>query len=140
VNLDAVAVERWCRGIAEQAPCRLIDKDGPYLERYELAGYHVGYRGPPIPALYLHRFVASDPTGELHSHPWEWALSLILAGGYREHRCDRDGRPVVRDYLPGQVNVLGPDDRHRIELLGPECWTLFLAGAYAQPWAFHDEC
>jgi hypothetical protein len=49
----------------------------PYLERYMLArfGKH---------AVFLHRFLASDPDHGLHDHPWDGSKSLIVCGGYHE--------------------------------------------------------
>jgi hypothetical protein len=139
--IDEIAAREWAELIAELVPPRRIDRDGAaYLERHELAGYYAGYRGRPIPALYLHHFLASDPREQVHSHPWSWATSLVLAGGYLEHRCDDDGRRETRELRPGDLNVLLPGDRRRIELLEPDCWTLFLAGPYAQAWAFEEAC
>jgi len=140
--LDEHAARHWAEAIAQHGTLRRIDAEGePYLERYELAGWHVGYRGPSIPALYLHHFVASDSNTQTHSHPWAWSASLILAGGYTEERCDVNGRRTARQYEPGDVNLIGPDDRHRIELAeGGDCWSLFLAGEYEQPWEFFERC
>lgn len=64
----------------------------------------------------------------------------ILAGGYKEERCAEDGTKETRDFLPGDVNVLQPEDKHRIDLIGEDCWTLFLAGDYQQAWNFSPQC
>lgn len=103
--------------------CRFIDHDGqPYLERY-LMGTVLGTR------VYLHRFVASDPDG-LHDHPFRYALSLILAGRYLEHRW---GSQRMRRW----ANWLGPDDFHRVELLDErDVWTIFIHTARVRPWGF----
>ena len=50
------------------------------------------------------------------------------------------GAEAVRVYRPGDVNVLATTDRHRIELLEADCWTLFLAGPFAREWQFDREC
>ena len=68
--------------ITSYCRCRIIngpDKK-PYLERYHLFKLPVGYQ------VYLHRFVASDPGRGLHNHPWNRAISLVLAGQYEEIR------------------------------------------------------
>jgi hypothetical protein len=67
---------------------------------------------------------------------------LLLLSSQARHRPAVGARvlQLEQDYLPGSVNLLGPEDRHRIELLGADCWTLFLVGPYAQPWAFHPVC
>ena len=118
----------------------------PYLIRYFLAGWHPPHPDLPAwppgndPALYLHRFVGDDPDNELHDHPWDWSQSLILAGGYREQRCRDTGEIEERFYLPGDVNILYPGDRHRVDLLDGDCWTLFMTGTFAQKWGFYDQC
>ena len=130
----------WARRLARTLDVQQIHpQDRPYLERYYAAGGNPRTRQPG-PALFLHHFVGSDPAESVHSHPWRWSASLILSGGYREERCTETGAREVRDYRPGDVNVLRPDDRHRIDLLGPDCWTLFLVGDYAQPWGFSPRC
>lgn len=139
--MDTIAILAWCRQMARTLPSQEIRRqaDAPYLTRYYAAGWNPDSRQPGA-ALYLHRFVSSDPLDQVHSHPWEFGLSLILVGSYREYRCTRGGRGSMRDFRPGDVNYFDPIDRHRIELLTPEVWTLFLAGNYLQPWGFHPAC
>ena len=74
-------------------------QDRPYLDRYFAAGWSP-VRKRPGPAIYLHHFLSSDPQVAVHSHPWDWSASLILAGGYREERCTGDGDRLVREYHP----------------------------------------
>lgn len=134
------AARFWCQSLAARLPKDHIDRDGqPYLTRYYAAGWSPRNQQSG-PAVFLHHFVASDSSAEVHSHPWGWSASLILVGGYREERCTHDGTRTTLDYLPGSVNVLQPTDKHRIDLLGTECWTLFLAGDYQQRWAFTPRC
>jgi hypothetical protein len=129
---------RMCESLAAGALDReVIQRAGrPYLDRYYLAGWKPGR--PRGPAVYLHHFLDSDEPGLYHSHPWAWSCSVILVGGYRETRCVGAGQVVECVYLPGEINVILVDDRHRIELLERDCWTLFLAGDYARPWTFGD--
>jgi hypothetical protein len=110
------------------------------------------------PGPYLHYFYRSDADRDLHNHPWNWALSLILRGEYREH-----SDWGTEDFKAGSTNMLLAGTFHRVELprlydnprgllgdigeplelpgyesdhglyLGPicpeqGCWTLFLAG------------
>ena len=83
--------------------------------------------------LVLHRFHRSDDDLELHNHPWRWAVSLVLAGGYREER--RDGNEVIRRWvLPGDLNVIRHDTFHRVDLLEDDAWTLFLTGPKTSSW------
>jgi hypothetical protein len=69
-------------------------------------------------------------------------VSFILAGGYVEHRhrSDKPGKVVQRTFLPGDVNLIGADDFHRVDLLGKDCWSLFVAGEKTErSWGFLTE-
>ncbi len=123
-------------------PPRVIrgDDGTPYLSKYLLLGR---FRDRAGVKLHLHRFHRGDADRELHNHPWKWALSLILAGGYRETYLDlievagRTSRRVRhREVRPGDLNAIRPDTFHRVELLDGECWTLFLTGDVVQSWGF----
>lgn len=130
----------WCQLLARSLRVERIQRDGkPYLNRYFAAGWSP-YNRQSGPAIFLHHFVASDAHESVHSHPWGWSLSVILAGGYREYRCTPDGTTAHKDYKPGDVNTLLPDDKHRIELLEDDCWTLFLAGHFEKDWTFSPQC
>ena len=134
------AARAWCVALARTLPVQRISPHNvPYLERYFAAGWSPTNRQSG-PAIYLHHFVASDPRGAVHSHPWGWSASLILAGGYREYRCGPDGSEIVRELRPGDLNLLEADDAHRIELFGADCWSVFLAGAFAKPWRTMPGC
>jgi hypothetical protein len=88
-------------------------------------------------SLYLHHFHRSDVDRELHNHPWEWAVSFVLAGGYVEER--REGRAVVRkEVLPGHFNRIRHDDFHRVDLIEHDAWSLFLVGPKVKSWGFWD--
>jgi hypothetical protein len=140
IPIDPVAARQWCERLARVLPRRDISPNGQlYLQRFYCAGWRPDAR-IDAPSLLLHRFVASDPDHAVHSHPWAWAMSLILVGGYRETRCLPNGTRVEREYYPGDVNVILATDRHRIELLDGDCWTLFLAGPFLQQWSFHPVC
>jgi len=129
----------WCVALARTLEVQHVEQEGrAYLDRYFAAGWRPS-SGRPGPAIFLHHFRASDATGMMHSHPWAWGASLILAGGYREARCV-EGRVVSRECRPGDVNVLEADDVHRIDLLTRDCWSLFLAADYRQPWRFVPRC
>lgn len=116
--------------------CRIINghQGEPYLERYHLL------RLPGGGGVYLHRFVASDPDRGLHDHPWPWALSWVLAGGYRELLLAPAGageRVVERPVRPGRFNRIGGGDFHRVILPeGGEAWTLFMHAGKCKDWGF----
>jgi hypothetical protein len=139
-RIDERAARAWCESLARTLPVQQIPRGGlPYLDRYFAAGWSPTNRRSG-PAIFLHHFVASDPQLEVHSHPWGWSASLILSGGYREERCRADGQVEVREYHPGEVNVLRAEDQHRIDLLSHECWSVFLAGSFEKPWGFAPSC
>jgi len=109
------------------------DAGDPYLLRVYLTPERNWWR-TRLPGLYLHRFFRGDHDRELHNHPWDWALSFILRGGYTEYR--KDGRYApVREYIlrPGRLNIIWKDTYHRVELHDSVtgCWTLFIAAPRA---------
>jgi hypothetical protein len=132
--------QAWCRALAPLLEVQHIRPQGkPYLERYFVAGWSPSNRRKVKASAFLHHFVSSDPDNEVHNHPWGWSCSLILVGGYREYRCGQHTATEVKDYRPGDVNILEAQDReaqdrHRIELLERDCWTLFLVGEVTQSW------
>lgn len=106
-------IRRVLHRLSGRLPVRIIRvQNAPYLERYLLAEL------PEGGCLYLHRFLSSDPDRGYHNHPWR-SLSLILAGGYIEHRWISGGDVAVR-MAPGGVNRITPERYHRVELLGSE--------------------
>jgi hypothetical protein len=114
---------------------------GEYLHRYYLHGKPSEEGGSDF-TVCLHRFVASDDDGAPHNHPWEQAVSLILTGGYSERRTREGigGDTSSRLYLPGDVNLIGANDFHRVDLLLKDCWTLFVAGKKTErSWGFLTE-
>lgn len=138
--VDLEPSRAWCQALARTLPVQHIGRrNQPYLDRYFAAGWSPRNRRDG-PALFLHHFVGSDPAESVHTHPWGWSASVILVGGYREERCSADGRVSVREYLPGEINIIAADDKHRIDLLSRDCWTLFLAGSFAKNWHFEPRC
>lgn len=128
-----------------------------YLTRYYLlklprmpdGSFPFDERGQPRPGIInpsgngyvLHHFHKGDEALELHNHPWDWCVSLILRGGYVEERATRENLTVKRHiYKPGSVNVLMKQHFHRVELLDPVngCWTFFVYGPKSQGWGFLD--
>lgn len=143
------AMHRKWRGVlyrlSGRLPLRVIhgDLDEPYLERYFL--FRVPTPFGPVQG-YLHRFVASDPDRGLHDHPWNRAISLVLAGGYTEQRFAHHSAsgPVIveRRVGPGRLNILRGGDFHRVLIVArpdapaSEAWSLFVHGRYVKPWGF----
>ena len=117
-------------------PCRVIHTNGdPYLSRFYLWDKWREY----LPGVFLHYFHRGDDDRDLHNHPWSWAFSVILSGGYREERLeDEQGNILTRTFLPGAFNFIRLSTYHRVDLLRPEegCWSLFIAGPRARTWGF----
>ena len=61
--------------------------DGDYLHRFAARwmGWLPGDK-PRNVSAYLHHFLRPDGDRELHNHPWTWAFSIVLWGGYTEER------------------------------------------------------
>jgi hypothetical protein len=129
----------WRSCLARLAGClpsRVITAGGdePYLYKYLV---WQSSEGKDSVRVHLHRFVRSDEDRELHNHPWRWAVSLVLAGGYREERRVLAGDTVYRRRVsPGSVNVITNWTYHRVDLLDEECWTLFVSGPVVGSWGF----
>jgi hypothetical protein len=98
--------------------------------------------------IFLHRFVSSDAL-EYHCHPWVWARAFILEGSYIEDRVlaldvDLDAKVARLDgstrrtktFGPGSQNVIFANTFHRVDLLTPEVWTLFIHGPRVGNWGF----
>jgi hypothetical protein len=148
--------------VASKIPPRIIyDRAGhdPYLSRHYILGRPrmpdgsspFDWDGAPRMGViwpsdnnnigvYLHHFHRGDEDGPaLHNHPWRWAISLILAGGYSEERRMRGTNRVVRRTVkPGSLNFIGPEDFHRVDLLPgqKDAWSLFIVGPKFTGWGF----
>jgi hypothetical protein len=145
-------------------PPRVIyGRDGhtPYLSRFYLFGRprmpdgsspfdgHGNLRKGSIASkklfginIMIHYFHRSDDDGELHSHPWRWALSYILQGEYSEERRTKDDLVERRLYGPGDFNLITKDTFHRVDLVPTMeesgVWTLFITGPRFTSWGFWD--
>jgi hypothetical protein len=76
---------------------------------------------------YLHHFFRGDEDREVHNHPWQRAVSVILTSGYKEFRWKPASKSFSTHYLkPGSINYIRRNDFHRVELYKDQgCWTLF---------------
>ena len=106
----------------------------PYLERYKFANewkwferlrqkYEIKY--------YLHHFVSEDSEEWLHDHPWEWAICIVLSGGYVEERltafCPWYGL-VTEERNVNWFNRLTKSTVHKVLKVKPNTWTLIITG------------
>lgn len=127
-------IRKLLHRLTHDRPMREINGDDgrPYLERYFICrafGWQV----------YLHHFVASDPDRGLHDHPWDRAISLVLAGGYTEVRRNSAlDEQIKRRVGPGRLNLLDGRTHHRVIISpGKTAWSLFMHGPYVKPWGFY---
>lgn len=115
-------------------------EDGsPYLTRYILLIVSK-FR------LFLHRIHTADPQKDEHCHPWLWAKSIILWGGYTEevvHPQEYLGNGLyaiplrkLRQHGFLSVNHITHDMYHKIIHVKPNTWTLFIGGKKATSWGF----
>lgn len=100
----------------------------PYMMRICITPFHGTRAGRVwtwlrLPEVFVHYFYRSDEDRELHNHPFRWAVSLILAGGYLETRDA--GWKVVKT---GETNTILESTFHRVTLLDEQagCWSLFV--------------
>jgi hypothetical protein len=136
----------WCYVI------RTVDGD-PYITRILLPRLGGARR-------MIHRIHRADDR-VMHNHPWEWATTRILTGGYLEERmplCQATGMctpagqtprfspclicPELPEWhwrRPGDTATLDMFDFHRIATVHDRTWTLFTAGERVQRWGFATE-
>ena len=98
---------------------------GDYLHRWIIVRFRSG-RG-----LYLHRFLRSDWTRDMHDHPKPF-LSIGLCGGYVEGTPEGTcayRAPWIRRFPPHHV--------HRVRINRRRgCWTLVYVGRREKAWGF----
>lgn len=93
---------------------------------------------PTSLGVYIHRFHRSDSDSALHNHPWAWAASIVLSGGYSEERRMPDGKVERRNVFPLAINVIRHDTFHRVDLFEEDAWSIFIAGPRVSSWSFWD--
>jgi len=88
-------------------------------------------------AIRVHHILRSDEGRDPHDHPWPF-MTVILRGGYWEHRFDENGAYVWCDWHgAGSVLFRRAADYHMLELKpGETAWTLFITGPKVQKWGF----
>lgn len=109
----------------DKEPDEIIkNKNGDYLHRWFII------KDREIGNVYLHRFLGDDDDRALHDHPWE-SVSFVIEGKYYEHLKDGGHLRQAGDFI--QRDMTTP---HRVELIGEECWTLFITGPRKRDWGF----
>lgn len=119
---------RWA--FMEKFEVPQYDGDGNYLTRWRVIQ-------TPWFAFYVHKFTGPDPRPTLHDHPWNF-LSVVLKGGYTEHRMD----PLTRDVNLHEVrrfNFVRANDAHAIlHLHRNPTWTLLFVGRRRRTWGYWE--
>lgn len=127
--------------ITKHLPIRHLGRNGEYMKRWFVFRIKK-YRW--LPRIFIHKFLISDPEVQyLHSHPFNGSFSIILWGSYREERLiftEAHCEIVSKVFKPGMINILGKDCYHRVDLLTPNVWTLFVTGGNKKKyhWGFID--
>ena len=140
---------------------------GPYLTRYHQIGCptHPDGKWPFDEAgnpragsvkakgrcAWIHNIHRSDSEQELHNHPWAWAISIIIWGGYWEERREWDSQKEIRQQItrecwkivrrwrgPGSISLIRDSTYHRIDVGPRRVWTLFITGPATSGWSFWD--
>lgn len=119
--------------VTKYLPLRKLGRNGDYLHRSFVIR-------TPWFGIFIHRFLESDSSDRLHSHPFP-GFSIILSGSYVEERLH--GNVVKSKVLrPFDFNFLNKKTFHRVDLLTKEVWTLFVRGPKPKKkdyqWGFID--
>lgn len=124
--------------LASKLPSTTISVKGtPYLTRH-----YVLLKDWKFFNIYIHHFHTSDQGDELHNHPWKWALSYIVSGGYKEEFRKND-EVYMRVVLPNTFHTVKHNVFHRVDLFDTKngAWSIFFAGpriTKRPEWGFWD--
>jgi hypothetical protein len=115
--------KRFGRVVIEQ------ERDGvyqPYLDRVYL------WRTRWF-SIRFHKILMSDLDRHLHDHPWNW-FTFMVKGAYFEETAG-GGRVIHAGMMNGHKAETG----HKLTLLTPEVWTIFITGRHLREWGFLTE-
>ncbi len=113
----------------------------PYIERYAMRRPIGDRRYLKDVGVFLQEYLGADGDRHLHNHPWTWAIGIPLVGGYTEerlvHLCPfRGPRLRMRNIWRFCPNLIMSTDFHRIAVVKPRTWTLFIHGRRLGGWGF----
>lgn len=80
--------------------------------------------------IYLHKFLADDDDRALHDHPWP-SMSIMLKGAALEMLPG-----CSRLIVAGDVVFRTAEHKHRLVVIDPPTWTLFITGSKVRDWGF----
>lgn len=109
----------------------IIHNDSVYMRRWYL------WRNE-LSTARIHDILRPDDDRHLHDHPFDWAFSLILEGGYTEERLKTPGDvgTYTTHYRAGDMNLIKRGEYHRISSVLPDTRTLFITGKPTKGWGF----
>lgn len=128
-------------------------KENPYIKRWFLTPWSADesrLKKYSLPNKYLHNVLRDDDDRALHCHPWN-NLSIVLRGGYREHRFrwkPVEGQPLPETEViwrgPGSIVFRRAETAHRLQLdiddgipsISIPAWTIFLTWRKRREWGF----
>lgn len=115
---------------------------GPYAHAVVRASELLTRVRSRTPAVFLHRTFRADPGRDVHNHPWPWAGTFVLWGGYVQLIKERlptgyySERFVRVDRWTWHRDGFYPNQYHRIVSVKPNTWTLFVTGPRLRDWGF----
>jgi len=134
------------KNIAKRTPVRQIYiGQEEYLTRYYLFGkpglHYFPVGSKPFMSwlpftVYLHNFHRGDDE-KLHTHPWQFAITSVLNGGYEED-CLENDEVIIKKGKRFIPRFFVKNYCHRITKIEPDTWTLFIVAGKVQPWGFMD--
>ena len=133
VAVPAALFGFWCLRLDNK---KLVIRDEgsgePYLTRWHLFKCR-WFR------IFLHQIHRPDKDRHLHNHPWPWAVSFVLGGGYKEISTKylECTSLDAKSYKAPTINVLNGLMYHRIVKVLPNTFTLFIAGPRTRDWGFN---
>lgn len=98
--------------ITESMPCKQIDVNGPYLQRYWAGKSDRG-------DYWLHRYLSADGDRHLHNHPWT-GRSIVLSGAVTEElQSGTITREAVVEPLEAAYNFMHGEPHPREHWITP---------------------
>lgn len=142
----------WFSAVLEERyDAKMIwDGESPYLLRIYLTEHRKDVKGVATkkekrPSPFLHYFFRGDNDRDIHNHPFDWAVSLILKNGYIEHVWDEAKKKLLtKKRRAGMLNFIKNNTFHRVDMCRDNCWSLFIAGPKVdkpegEGWGFLNE-
>jgi hypothetical protein len=126
----------------------IIKNGKTYLERWRILGYLKGHDKSEhyeankevksnLPfRLFVHRFSQPDQDKSLHSHPWEFFVSVIIKGGYSELRYGNSKVLKLKHYRAPSLNFVEKHEYHKIVHVKPGTITVVLSWGNGREWGF----